>query len=119
MLKPDDYRTEHRIEYKAPDPRCYTSISVLTFLWGQPWDQLALNYVHGLRPSTIRVNQGCVTCDCDCWRVSVWLENDDRTIHRITQEIEAGGVPIKPDGDTCCGEDLSKELFRRGINPRS
>ena len=68
----------------------YTDISVLEFLWGQPWNNLALNYVMGLRPSAIRVvdYSGGVTLDCCRNRITVFLEKDNRTIREIEQEVE-------------------------------
>ena len=74
----------------------YACIPVLEFLNGQPWDALALNYVHALRPSMIRViRHGCCEAsDSWMWRVTVYLEADDRTIYRMEQEVvaEARGV---------------------------
>jgi len=66
---------------------CYTSIPVLQFLWGLPWNNLARNFVTALRPSRIRVTDGPVTLDAVKWRVTVWLEEDGRTIQEIKQEV--------------------------------
>jgi hypothetical protein len=66
---------------------CYTSIPVLEFLWGLPWNNLARNFVTALRPSRIRVTDGPITLDAVKWRVTVYLEEDSRTIRRISQEV--------------------------------
>jgi hypothetical protein len=73
---------------------------VLEFLWGQPWNNLALNYVTALRPSSIRVSTGCVTADAYTWRVTVILERDERTIKLIEQECDVGIIGAE------CGQDL-------------
>lgn len=82
----------------------WTVIPVLEFLYGQPWNNLALNYVMGLRPSAIRVTEGNITCDCHNWRVTVYLKNDKRTIKRIDQECELGCIGAE------CGQDLKLKL---------
>ena len=76
----------------------------LEFLWGQPWNNLALNYVMSLRPSAIRVSTGMVTCDCMNWRVTIYLEKDNSTINRIEQECNVGNI------GACCGHDLQLKL---------
>jgi hypothetical protein len=65
----------------------YTSIKVLPFLVGRLWDNVALAYVHALRPSYIRVIEGAETLDAMTWRVTVRL-NDDNKIREIEQEVE-------------------------------
>jgi len=67
---------------------CYTVIPVLEFLWGLPWNNLARNYVTALRPSRIRVTTGRITLDAVRWRVTVYLEEDARTIQKISQEVK-------------------------------
>lgn len=95
-MKPDDYRKDGYegkwgAKYVLPDAEGYTVIDVLQFLNGRPWDEIALAYVHALRPSKIRVNNlDCWKLDATNWRVSVLLEPDDRTIKRITQEVAVG-----------------------------
>ena len=66
------------------------SIEVLPNLIGRPWDQYALNLIYGLRPSSLRVTTGEVTCDRRPWRVTVYLESDERTIRRVEQEVDVG-----------------------------
>ncbi len=88
-----DYFRHRNTEYKRPGELCYTNLEVLQDLWGQPWNNLALNFVHSLRPAAVRVvdANGSLTCDAFTWRVTVLLENDGRTIRKITQEVEIGG----------------------------
>lgn len=87
---PDDYRTHHVVDYSPPHSRGWTSIKVLSFLNGKKWDEIALAYVHALRPSGIRVTTGRCTMDSRVWRVTVLLENDNVTIKEISQEVEVG-----------------------------
>ena len=65
----------------------FACIPVLEFLRGLPWNNLARNYVTALRPSRIRVTEGIIKLDAVTWRVTVWLEEDGRTIHKIDQEV--------------------------------
>lgn len=93
----DKYRTHHVVHYEDPDEISYDSIEVLGFLVGRPWDQFALNYVHSVRPSGIRVIRpmGTETCDAQTWRVTVYLADDDRTTREIRQEVGVGCVGAK------------------------
>jgi hypothetical protein len=86
----DKYKVYHHREVDKLEAYGWTSIPVLEFLNGRPWNNAALNTVHALRPSTIRVSTGCVTADAWSWRVTVILEDDERTIKRITQEVQVG-----------------------------
>lgn len=52
----------------------FGSISVLLELWGQPWNNLALNYVSALKPCSIRVSVGHVCLDSRPGRVTVIRE---------------------------------------------
>lgn len=79
-------------------------IKQLEFLNGQPWNNLALNYVMALRPSSIRVTTGMCTCDAVTWRVTVILEEDKRTIKYIEQECNVGSIGAE------CGHDLRLKL---------
>lgn len=118
-MKPDDYRKDGYggkwgARYVDPESQGYTSIEVLQFLNGRPWDEVALAYVHALRPSKIRVNSSdCWKLDCNNWRVTILLEPDDRTIKRITQEVIVG----LPE-DIGNGHELECELNRRPPSPR-
>ena len=62
---------------------------VLRFLQGRPWDEIALAWVHALRPSMIRVVRGEETLDAVCWRVSVYL-GAGGLIQSVRQEVEVG-----------------------------
>lgn len=86
----DLYRTTHKKNFQPFDRRGYCSIQVLPNLTGQPWNNAALCLIHGLRPSSIRVTLGEMTCDAVCWRVTVVLEKDNKTIKAISQEVEVG-----------------------------
>lgn len=68
----------------------FTSIKVLEFLDGKPWDDVALGYVHALRPSHIRVTEGMVQCDAQQWRVTVFVKEGTNIIESISQEITVG-----------------------------
>lgn len=86
------------IENYEFDETSYTIIDVLEFLRGKPWNEYAAAYVHGLRPSEVRVlkyNQG-LKCDARVWRVTVKLTKED-VIDDIQQEIEVG-CPDGKDG---------------------
>ena len=102
----DDYRGMHGKRYEQPDKIGYAEFPVLTFLVGQPWDELALRCVHSLRPSMIRVTEGEETTDSQPWRVTVCLERDGHTIARIKQEVEVSGGT---------GSDLYVALRELGI----
>lgn len=90
----------------------YLSLPVLEFLWGQPWDDLALSCVMTLRPSSIRVTAGECTSDACCWRVTVYLNRDQSTIGSIDQEME---IPIYDVARTN-GAYISGALLERGID---
>lgn len=94
-----------------PESDCfgYTCIKVLPFLYGKKWDEVSLAFVHTLRPSYIRVIEGCEKLDSMLWRVTVRL-NDDKTINQIEQEVEVW----LPDG-VAHGEALDHAL-EFGIN---
>lgn len=77
----------------------WTVIPVLEFLNGRPWNNVALNYVMGLRPSTIRVTAGEVAADSYTWRVTVHLELDGRTVKHIEQEVQTMGVGCRYGAD--------------------
>lgn len=97
----DKYITNHGVKYSSDGRCCWTVIPVLEFLKGKPWDNMALNFVHALRPSMIRVTTGTVTCDAYTWRVTVYVEQDNKTIKKIEQEVDAGAIGVRN------GQDLS------------
>lgn len=110
MLKPEDYtgspNGRQGRKYEPPDRRGYTVINVLNFLKGRPWDDVALAYVHALRPSHIRVVIDGTQLDSQPWRVTVYL--DDNKIRAIHQEVEVG----LPDG--CKNGGGLNELLQQG-----
>lgn len=71
------------------DSISYTVIEVLPFLKGQSWGQLPLAYIHGLRPSSVRLVRSSVKMDALTNRVTVYLDEWD-IIEKIEQEIEVG-----------------------------
>lgn len=101
----DNYRGYNGEKWSEEDDSYgVNTINVLELLWGQPWNNLALNYVYALRPSGIRVVQNGTCLDSQDWRVTVWLEDDDITIKKIEQEVRIGLY-----GATC-GHDLNIQL---------
>lgn len=88
----DQYRDGKNgcFNYKAPTRWSYTSIPVLQELWGRPWDDRALDFVHALRPSGIRISGGAIQNNAQNWRVTVYVKADGKTIDRISQEVEVG-----------------------------
>lgn len=100
----DEYRVYHHKSFVANDERSGFKLPVLEFLWGQPWNNLALNYVSSLRPSCMRVANEGATADSHAWRVTIWLEDDNKTIKRIDQEVEVDCRGARN------GHDLSLQL---------
>lgn len=84
--------------------RGYTSLEMLSFLKGRPWDDVARAYIHALRPSSVRVSDGMVTADSCPWRVTV-IVDEQGNIRSIDQEVEVG-LP-EPFG---CGYELDQYL---------
>jgi len=67
----------------------YTCIPVLEFLWGRRFDQVVMGYIHGLRPTTVRVSvDGGNCCDARRWRVTVYTDKTGKWVEAIHQEIE-------------------------------
>jgi len=89
---PKEYISNHRVEYEAPQSTGYLCVEVLPFLKGRKWDEVALAYVHSLRPSCIRVVNGIQvgfsTDDAITWRVTVVIGGG--RITNIEQEVEVG-----------------------------
>ncbi len=83
----------------------WSSIDVLQFLWGKPWNEIALGYVHSLRPSAVYVSTGMFTCDTCTWRVKVLIDKDN-IIENISQEVEVG----LPDGIHYGGYGLDQAM---------
>jgi len=105
MNSPESYLGSLGTDYVPPPKTGFTSIEVLPFLVGRPWDTIALAYVHALRPSTIRVSNGMLKANARPWRVTVLTEGN--VITEITQEVEVG----LPDG-VANGWDLDMKVSR-------
>lgn len=84
--------------------RGYTSIEVLDFLSGKPWDDVALGFCHALRPSIIRVVTNGTQLDSRTWRLTVYID-ENNLIKKIFQEVEVG----LPEG-VRNGHELSKRI---------
>jgi hypothetical protein len=95
----DRFKGSHGKVPENYDSAVWTCIPVLQFLWGRPWNNMALNYVTGLRPSMVRVTLGEVTCDSYTWRVTVYLEEDMRTIKKIEQEVQTWSIGCRYGAD--------------------
>ena len=87
-----DFYSTHMVPYDKDEVfegrRGYKSIRLLEFLEGKPWDDVALAFVHSLRPSSIRVTSTGIKLDARTWRVTVYV--DDDFIEKISQEVEVG-----------------------------
>lgn len=112
-LTPDDYYCGQGKDYENSKliATGWALIRVLPELTGLPWDEFALNYVHVLRPSKIRVSGGKsksrgFTCDAHTWRVSIVLDDND-IIKYIDQEVEIKGGS---------GGEMKAELAERQKN---
>ncbi len=103
-LHPEKYHSTLGVNYDDTQVISYTDIEVLSFLKGKKWDEIAVGYVHGLRPSQIRVTTGMCKLNAHVWRVTV-IVDEENTIERITQEVEVA----LPSG-VAHGEALSVAL---------
>lgn len=84
----EKYRGSHGKVYKQPVTSTgYTTIPVLRFLLGLPLSNLVLSYIHALRPSAIRVSGGAIKTDSEPWRVTVFVDKEDR-VTGIIQEVQ-------------------------------
>ena len=84
-----DYYGSYDSKFEPFGRRGFTSIEVLSFLKGHPWNDIALAYIHALFPSAIRVTNGDVTADAYLWRVTVTI-NEKGVIEEISQEVQVG-----------------------------
>lgn len=89
MKTPEEYVDGNGPLYCSPESVGWGVIECLPSLIGKPWDQLALNYAHALRPSCIRVTEGMVTCNAVPWRVTIFVDSIGN-IRKIEQEVEVG-----------------------------
>jgi len=99
-------------KFDAWNRRGYTCIEVLPFLKNKPWDEVALGFVHSLRPTQLRVVQDGIQLDSQTWRVTVWLKSDKKTIKRIEQEVEVG-LP-----DECANGAALEEALHSGLTSK-
>lgn len=93
-------------DFKPNSSTGITKINVLGFLKGFPVDNLAISYVHALRPSQVQVikpNEEEKTIG-RAWRVKIRV-NDAGLIDRIEQEVEVAFAS---------GYTIDSELRRRG-----
>lgn len=86
----DKFRGEgHIVADDLCRSRGYTSVKILEFLTGKPWNNLALNYVLGFSPNMIRVVSGMERCDAVPGRITVRLDSEDK-IREIEMECRVG-----------------------------
>lgn len=107
------YETDEADKYRGRDTksvikehlnrRIFTSHKILSELNGRPWNNLALSAILMFEPSGIRVvdYNGSVTLDCVPKRITVFLQEDNRTISRIEMELSPCGIGVKTGEDFC------------------
>lgn len=96
----NDYVSEERLK-KLAERRGYVTVEVLHELKGKPFDDVALGFIVGLRPSCVRVVRDWQTDDSRLWRVTVFVGpiptiedlrnhvvSESNLIRKIEQEIE-------------------------------
>lgn len=89
MKHASDYEGGNGHRFEPFDAQGYTVISCLPFLVGRKWDDIAIGFVHALRPSSIRICRESVCLDASKWRVTVWIRPDGM-IGKIEQEVVVG-----------------------------
>lgn len=106
----DVYREGNGVEFRHSGTEGVTTVEVLEFLKGLPFDNLVVAWLHSLRPSTVRVSHGQVCLDNRTWRVTVFLNEDD-TVRKIVQEVAVGYG---------CGANVGEitDARREGREPR-
>lgn len=109
--KPSDFYSTLGVTYDNTQTCGYLSIPVLSFLKGLKWGKEALAYVHGLRPSQIRVTQGECKANATLWRVTVFVDKED-IILGIEQEIEVTGIGSGNDTEQALPELQRAALYR-------
>ena len=92
MVHFDKYVTSWQKPYEPPNSIGYLSLPILHFLVGRTWDQVALNFVHAVNPSFIRVVVGFEEeARDDLFNRGVTVRIDkDWKITSIDQECEVG-----------------------------
>jgi len=91
LKTPDEYRSDHMVDFIEPIENSSTTIDVLQHIWGKKWGITALNYLYALRPSSVRVTRGEIKADARTWRVTVYVDDED-IIQKIEQEVAVGCV---------------------------
>ena len=93
-MTPADYIGAQGKPYSTPNSYGQTSVEVLTFLRGHPWDEVALAYACSVQPSCIRVVpfNACIHTNAVPWRLTVYLDCLDR-ISSCEQEVIVGLPP--------------------------
>ncbi len=90
-------KLEKRLEHCLQPSRIgYCVVDVLAFLNEAPLDEVAMGFVYSLRPSCVRVVYDGTNLDYRIWRVTIYLDESDKTIVRIVQEVEVAlpfGIP--------------------------
>lgn len=71
-----DFMSTLGVDYVPPSAQGFAVFPVLQFLTGRPWDDLALNAVHSLRPSQIRVTEDETKMNARLWRVTVYIRRE-------------------------------------------
>ena len=72
----------------------FTVIPILTFLNGQPWNEVSQSFVAAMRPTGVRMATDQITTDAVVWRITVYLTEMTLNIIRIEQEV---AIPL-PEG---------------------
>ncbi len=106
-----NYFSAHLVPYEQPQRIGFCCLPVLPFLIGHGWDQLALDFVHSLKPSYIRVTRDYETLDAVLGRVTIHVD-DLATIKSIEQEVEVG---LDGDYGPYGAYSMQREARRRGI----
>ena|SRR5664279_235123 len=110
-LSAKDYSTRTVKFVPETDRRGWADLPVLDCLNGKKWDDLALALVSGLRPDSIRVSRGEVTCDSRLGRVTVFVDEDN-----IIESLSIESQVTLPDGVENGGDLMTKlasQLRRR------
>lgn len=99
----DKYRGHygHSVFEEHNNHTLFTTHEILSELNGRPWDNLALSAVLMFEPSNIRVveHNGSITLDCMPKRITVWLQEDNRTIKKIDMALSPRGIGVKTGED--------------------
>jgi hypothetical protein len=88
----EKYRSHHRKTWEEDGSQGYTTMPVLPQFIGKKLDNSLVAYLHTLRPSSVRISEGTVTCDSSPWRVTVFTKKVDgvEIITSISQEVCIG-----------------------------